>query len=199
MRGLGYRQHDRPVAGVLGDLAPSQLASFESFSRYGQTTVSSCRMIDAEMYGHDAEREDRHPAEGAAREQVEEAEHRPRAALKKLLQRERIHARDRDEGADAIDREQSEGEEHPLRRSGIARCSESYRSSQRHHLQASPTSRSRTGRRSRTCGLDAQLLGQLAAAEDFTGFAPCGPAPCRPATRARPRRRHRTPAPGRAG
>jgi hypothetical protein len=25
--------------------------SFESFSRYGQTTVKSCRMIDAEMYG----------------------------------------------------------------------------------------------------------------------------------------------------
>ncbi len=50
--------------------------SFEMRSRYGHTTVSSCRMIDELMYGITPEGEDRHPREVAAREHVVQAEHR---------------------------------------------------------------------------------------------------------------------------
>ena len=38
------------------------------------TDVISCMMIEAEMYGHDTEGEDRHALDGAAGEHVEHAE-----------------------------------------------------------------------------------------------------------------------------
>ena len=49
---LDERQDDRAVARVLGDLAPPGLAFLREAARgAGSTTVSSCRMIDALMYG----------------------------------------------------------------------------------------------------------------------------------------------------
>ena len=42
-------EQDRAVARVLRDLPAPSSPSFESRSRYGHTTVSSCRMIDALM------------------------------------------------------------------------------------------------------------------------------------------------------
>jgi hypothetical protein len=59
---------------------------------------------------HDAEREDRHALDGAAREHVENAEHAARLALEGLREGFGIDAGDRDIGAEAIDQQRAQRE-----------------------------------------------------------------------------------------
>ena len=72
------------------------------------TTVSSCRMIEAEMYGMMPEREDRQPSQVAAREQVDHAEQRALHLVEELGQRVAVDARRRHVGADPVGEEQDE-------------------------------------------------------------------------------------------
>ena len=72
---LRGRQPDGQVARVLRDpLLPDLALPSCSFSSDGETTVRSCRMIEAVMYGMIPSANSASRAEAAAAEQVQEAE-----------------------------------------------------------------------------------------------------------------------------
>ena len=75
------------VAGPLGDLAAPQLAFFLQLFERGNHHRQQLQNDRRRDVGHDAQRENRQPADVAAREQIEEAEDRPELRLKNSSQR----------------------------------------------------------------------------------------------------------------
>ena len=112
--GLHQRQDHGQIAGPLRDLAPAQLAFllqlFERRDHHGQQ-LQDDRRRDV---GHDAQREDRQPADVAAAEQVEEAEDGALVALEELFQAVGVDAGSRDVPAQAVDRQQRQREQDTL-------------------------------------------------------------------------------------
>ena len=105
-------QQDVAVAGVLVDLLAAGLALSSGASRAsGTTTVSSWRMIEAEMYGMipSAKIENCSSAPPENRLNMPEEP----AGLDELLHGLAVHARRGDEDADAVDRQHADGEEQP--------------------------------------------------------------------------------------
>src|SRR6185295_5339192 len=111
---LDDRNDDRAVAGPLGDLAPAELAFLGELFQvrpYHRQQLQDDRGGDV---GHDAQREHRDLLQAAAGEGIDEPEEALRLRLHELQQRLWIDARTRDVAADAVDRQQAEGEEDPL-------------------------------------------------------------------------------------
>ena len=111
---LHDRQQQRQVARVLRDLAAAELAflrqALEVRPHHGQQ-LQDDRRADVR---HHAQREDRDARQAAAREHVVHPEQRVLRLLGENAQRLRVHARRRDEIADAIHREHAEREQHPV-------------------------------------------------------------------------------------
>ena len=112
-------QHDRAVARVLRDLAPSELAFLRQPLEVGpdhRQQLQDDRRADVR---HDAQREDRHLRQVPSGEHVVETEHACSCALLgELRQRLRIDPRRRDVTADPVDGEQTKREQHPLAQVG---------------------------------------------------------------------------------
>ena len=111
---LHEAQADRAVAGVLRDLAPSQLAflrqPLEVRPDHGQE-LKDDRRADIR---HDAQREDRHLRQVSAREHVVEAEHRVGRLARELLERGRVDARRRNVAAHAEHGQHAQREQHAV-------------------------------------------------------------------------------------
>src|SRR6185369_5327365 len=111
---LDDRDQDRPVAGVLGDLPPPQLPFLRELLEVGPDHGQELQDDRGGDVGHDAQGEHRDLPQAAPGEGVHEAQERRLGALHDLDQHLGVDARRRDLAADPVDREQTEGEEHPL-------------------------------------------------------------------------------------
>src|SRR4029079_5852217 len=134
---------------------------------------------------HDAEGEHRQTAQRAAGEEIEEPEDAAAHRLEELGEGDRIDSGSRNVGAEAVDREQSEGEEHPLAQ--IFDGPDVPQRFEEVHLRgllAGAPCRFDllAGGRGELRGDDGELLGELAVAEDLdavvaalhqTRFAKC--------------------------
>jgi len=112
---LDHGEEDRPVAGVLGDLAPTELALFGELLEVGpghgqQLQDDRCRDVR-----HDPESENGDLREVDAREHVDEAEPVALVLLEEIDQRLGVDARRRNVVPQAIDREDPQGEQEPGR------------------------------------------------------------------------------------
>ena len=108
--GLERGEHHGQVAGVLVDLLAALLAFLLQgleLRRHRAHQLHDDRRRDV---GHDVEREDRHALDGTAREHVEHAEDAGRVGVERLREGGGIDARQRNEGAEAVDDERAEGE-----------------------------------------------------------------------------------------
>src|ERR1039457_6650501 len=107
-------EDDRQVAGPLGDLAPAQFAFllqlFESGDHHGQQ-LQDDRRRDVR---HDAQSEDRQPANIPTGKQVEEAEDRSRLGVEELLPLLNVDARRGDVTAQTVHRQQPQRKHQPL-------------------------------------------------------------------------------------
>ena len=96
LRGLSLCFEPGRVTGVLGDLASALLPFLAQLLKAGnhrahQLNHDACRDV-----GHDAKREDAHALQRATGEHVEQAKNGIPVIVEHLLQRFRVHARDRD-------------------------------------------------------------------------------------------------------
>ena len=115
---LHERERDRPVARVLRDLAPPDLAFLgellEVRDHHGEELQDDAR---ADVR-HDAEREDREALQRAAREQVHQAEKVAAGVGEELREGLTVDARRRYVAAQAVDGERAGGEADPLAQLG---------------------------------------------------------------------------------
>jgi len=118
--GLDDAQQNRQIPGVLRNFAAPEFALFLQLLEVGehhghQLQDNGCRDIR-----HDAQRENCQAAEVAAAEQVKNTQDRALPLLKEALQHTRIDARRGNVRTDAVDREQRQGEQHPIPQIGDA-------------------------------------------------------------------------------
>ena len=111
---LERRQRHGAVARVLRDLAPPAFALFLQLLELRHRGRHQLHDDGGGDVRHDAEREHRETAERTAGEHVEQADDGALRALEQLGERDRVDARDRDVGADAVDDERAEDEEDAL-------------------------------------------------------------------------------------
>jgi hypothetical protein len=102
---LDNAQHDRQVARVLRDLAPAELAFLLQALEVGPNHRHQLQNDRRRMYGMMPKRENRQPAEVAAAEQVDDAQHRALVLLKELLPDIGVDARRGHKRAEAIHRQ----------------------------------------------------------------------------------------------
>ena len=107
-------KHDRQIARVLRDFAAPEFAFFlqllEVREHYGHQ-LQDDRRGDVR---HDAQRENRQPAQVAAAEQVENAQERARSLLENGFQHAPVDARRGNVRTDAIHRQQRQRKQHPV-------------------------------------------------------------------------------------
>ena len=107
-------QNHRQIAGPLGDLFPAKLAFLlqprQRFVNHGQQLQNN----RGGNVGHDAQGEDRQPAQVAAAEQIDEAEQSAAGVGKQACQGRRINAGCRQVAADAVDGKQPKREQYAL-------------------------------------------------------------------------------------
>src|SRR5215470_829714 len=111
---LDDTQRDCEITRVLGDFTPAQLALFLQALEvweYDRHQLQDDRRGDVR---HDAEGKDRHAAERAAAEQVEDAQGRALRLRKELVQHGVVDAGRRNVGANAINTQQSQREQDAL-------------------------------------------------------------------------------------
>jgi hypothetical protein len=111
---LDGRQQQRQVAGVLRNLAAAELAFLRQaleIRPHHRQQLQDDRRADVR---HHAQRKDRDARQAAPGEHVVEAEHRVLRLLRQNREGLRVHPGGRDVIADSIDREQPEGEQHPV-------------------------------------------------------------------------------------
>ena len=106
-------QH-RAVPRVLGDLAAPLLALLLELLELRMHRGKELHDDRGGDVRHDADREDREPAEGPAREHVEHVEDRPALLLEERFERDRVDAGNRDERADPEDEDRAEDEQQPV-------------------------------------------------------------------------------------
>ena len=112
---LHDRDEDRAVARDLVDLVAALLAFFVELVELGHDDGEQLDDDRRRHVRHDAEREDRHLLQRAAREHVEHAEERARATLgDHVVHLDAVDARDRDEHADPVDSHHRKREQDPL-------------------------------------------------------------------------------------
>ena len=122
---LNRCQKHGQIAGILVDLLATGLTVlFQLFQRRDdgghQLHDDRCRDVR-----HDVQREDRHPAEGTAREHVEHAENAGRLLREDVGQRPRINARKRQVGAKTVDDQRANSEPQALLQLlGLGECAE---------------------------------------------------------------------------
>ena len=112
--GLQHGKDDGQVAGPLGDLAPAQLAFLLQFFEGGNHHRQQLQNDRRRDVRHDAQREDRQPADVAAGEQVEEAEDRSRLRAEELLPALDVDSGRGDVAAQPVHRQHRQREQHPL-------------------------------------------------------------------------------------
>jgi hypothetical protein len=100
---------DGHVPGPLVDPLDARLALVLPLLELGDHDRQQLHDDRAGDVGHDPEREDREPVEAAAREQVDEVQEAAGARL--VLQDARVDDRDRDVGAEAVDRDHEQREQ----------------------------------------------------------------------------------------
>src|SRR5579871_1151136 len=115
---LDRAQNHSDIAGPHRNLLAAHLAFFlqlgERFVHHGQQLQNNrCRDVR-----HDAEGEDGHAAEIAAREQIDKSEERSRIVLERIFQFEEVHARGGQVAAQPVDRQQRQREQNPLAQVG---------------------------------------------------------------------------------
>jgi hypothetical protein len=108
--GLGGGEEDGAVARVLVDLLAAGLAFLLQRHQAGDHGGHQLDDDGGGDVGHDAEGEDRHAAHGAAGEHVEHPADAGIGLLEELREPGGVDAGDRDEGADAVDDQQADGE-----------------------------------------------------------------------------------------
>jgi len=117
---------DRPVTGVLRNLAPTRLAFLLELLERGHRNRHQLHDDGRRDVGHDAQREDRETGKGAAGEQVEDAENPALLPLEEFRQARRIDTRHRDVRPDPIDQQRTQQEPQPAPKvaelSGLAQC-----------------------------------------------------------------------------
>src|SRR6202035_2132985 len=111
---LDDRDGDRPVARVLGDLTPPQLALLGELLEVRPDDGEELQDDRRRDVRHDAERENGDAAQAATGEGVDEAQEGVLRLLHELEEGVGVDTRRRDVAADAIDRQEAEGEEDPL-------------------------------------------------------------------------------------
>jgi hypothetical protein len=112
--GLDDAQDNRQVARVLGNLAAAQFAFFLKALEVWEHHSHQLQDDRRGDVRHDAQRENRQPAEIAAAEQVEDAQHRTRGLLKQFRKHLGVDAGGRNVCADAVDRQQTQRKEQPV-------------------------------------------------------------------------------------
>ncbi len=112
--GLDEADADRPVAGVLGDLLPPELALLGQPLEVGPDDRQQLEDDRGADVGHDAQGEDRHPRHVPAREQVDEAEDGALLLRPEFRQGRGADARVGDLAADPVDGQEEQGEDDPL-------------------------------------------------------------------------------------
>src|SRR6185437_7794430 len=105
-------QNDRQIARVLRDLAAAQFAFVLQALEVGPHNDQQLENNRRGDIRHDAERENREPAQVAAAEEIEHNHGRTLILIEKLPQQRRIDSGRGHERADAIDAQQREGKEH---------------------------------------------------------------------------------------
>ena len=110
---LDGAEDDGKITRPLGDLLAPHLAFF---LQLGQRFVHHREQLQNNgggNVGHDAEGENRHPAQVAAAKQVDEAEHTAAVLLEELRQPVTVDAGRGDVSANAVDSQQAQREQHP--------------------------------------------------------------------------------------
>ena len=113
-RGLDQAQRDGAVAGVLGDLAPAQLAFLRQPLQVRPDDGQQLQDDRRADVGHDAQREDRGVRQVPAREHVVEAEHRVLGLFGEDAKRLGVHARRRDVRAETEHGQHAQREENAI-------------------------------------------------------------------------------------
>src|SRR5713101_2962755 len=111
---LNDAQHDGQVACVLRDFASPELAFFLEALEVREHHGHQLQDDRGGDVRHDAERENRHAAEVAAAEEIEDAQHRAGRLVKQLIQHGGIDAGDRNVRTNAVDRQQRQREQNAV-------------------------------------------------------------------------------------
>src|SRR5262249_32500341 len=111
---LAQAEHDRPVAGVLRDLAAPQLALLRQPLEVRPDDGEQLQDDRRADVGHDAQREDRHARQVLPGEHVVETEHGALHLPRELGQRGDVHTRHRDVVAEAVHRQHPQREQHAV-------------------------------------------------------------------------------------
>ena len=109
--GLDHRQHHGEIAGVLVEDLAARLAFLLQRFQFGKHRGHQLDDDGGGDVGHDAQGEDRHAADRAARQGVEDVEQAAARLLHLLGQRRRVDAGHGDIGADARHDQGAQGEE----------------------------------------------------------------------------------------
>ena len=102
------------IAGVLGDLAPTQFTLLRELLEIRPDDGQQLQDDGGRDVGHDPQGKHRHPLQAAAREGIDETEERSLHGLHELHQSLGIDTRSRDIAADSIDRQQAKRKRQPL-------------------------------------------------------------------------------------
>src|SRR5262249_35244840 len=111
-------QQDGPVARVLRDLPPPELAFLRELLEVRPDDRQQLQDDRRADVGHDAQREDRHLRQVPAREHVVEAEHGVLELIRELKNRVVVDAGNRDVLPDSIHAEQAQREQHAVAQIG---------------------------------------------------------------------------------
>src|SRR5713226_2635833 len=111
---LNDAQHDGQVARVLRDFAAPELAFFLQALEVREHHGHQLQDDRGGDVRHDAERENRHAAEVAAAEEIEDAQHRAGRLVEQLIQHGGIDARDRNVRTNAVNCQQRQREQNAV-------------------------------------------------------------------------------------